>query len=45
MKLLLHPGLSDPESLRGLQRAILPSVLPLAHLRMPVGLHRFEPVQ
>src|SRR5262245_25223539 len=33
-----------PESLRGSHRAILPSVLPSARLRAPVGFHRFEPV-
>ena len=34
-----------PESLRGSpQTVILPSVLPAARLRAPVGLHRFEPV-
>ena len=35
-----------PESLRGSWSfMILPSVLPLARLRAPVGFHRFEPVE
>jgi hypothetical protein len=42
-----HPGISTPESLRGIESLrILPSVLPATHLQeVPVGFHRFEPVE
>ena len=42
-----HPGISSPESLRGLESLrALPSVSPATHLQqVPVGFHRFEPVE
>ena len=41
-----HPGISSPESLRGLELPrVLPSVLPATYLQKPsLGFHRFEPV-